>query len=159
MNRSQASNKLCRYAFLNSKINPRKHNIHGHKRYYIVMHDPLNTLCRRSTTSSARKPKLSKANGIKTCLLSKHVFSCLATLFDAAFRVACPTTKPGPLIPQVVKPHSSLHMHVFALTHLYNITSTGLSVDLLSSGSIIKFTCASFFINTPARLNISKSTS
>jgi len=53
------------------------------------------TLCKKSTTSGARKPKVSKANVIKTCWLWEHVFSCLTTLLDAAFRAACPTIK-GP---------------------------------------------------------------
>jgi len=50
---------------LDGKTNPRKHNIHGPRRHDIAMHDLLNS--RRPTASGARKPKVSKANGIKTC--------------------------------------------------------------------------------------------
>ena len=32
------------------------------------------TLCRKSTTSGARKPKVSKANSIKTCWLSEQIY-------------------------------------------------------------------------------------
>jgi hypothetical protein len=38
------------------------------------------TLFKRSTTSDARKPKVSNTNGIKACWLSEHVFSCIVTL-------------------------------------------------------------------------------
>jgi len=98
------------------------------------------TLCRRSTTSSARKPKVSKANGIKTCWLSEHVFSCLTPLLDTAFKAACPFIKG--LTPNLTSGETlvkSTHT-CFPRTHPYTITSTCLSVDLLSSWSFRKFT-------------------
>jgi len=117
------------------------------------------TLCRRSTTSGARKSKVSKANGIKTCRLSEHTLSCLATLLDATFRVVCHTVKgPTPNPTSGETPVKSTQA-CFPPTHPYIITSAGLSVDLLSNGSVRKFTNASFFTHIPARLNISKSTS
>jgi len=117
------------------------------------------TLCRRSTASGARKPKVSKANGIKACWLSEHAFSCLASLLDATFRAVCPTVKgltPNPTSGET--PVKSTQT-CFPPTHPYTITSAGLNVDLLSSGSVKKFIGASFFTDIPARLNISKSTS
>jgi len=117
------------------------------------------TLCRSSTASGARKPKVSKANGIKTCWLSEHAFSCSATLLDAAFRAACPTVKgPTPNPTSGETPVKSTQA-CFPPTHPYTIISAGLSVDLLSSGSVRKFIRTSFFTDIPARLNISKSTS
>ncbi|KAJ0828469.1 hypothetical protein HanRHA438_Chr17g0837551 [Helianthus annuus] len=44
----------------------------------------------RSTASGVRKPKVSKANGINTCWLSRHAFSCLVTLPEAAFKAEIP---------------------------------------------------------------------
>ena len=58
-----------------------------------------------------------------------------------------------------MKPQSSPHMHVFFPTHPYTITSADINVDLLSNESVRKFAGASFFTNTSARLNISKSKS
>ena len=117
------------------------------------------TLCRRSIASGARKLKLSKANGIKTWWLSEHAFSCLVTLLDATFRAACPTIKgpaPNPTSGEtLVKSTQSC----FPPTHSYTITSADLSVDLLSSGSVRKFTGASFFTDIPVGLKISKSIS
>jgi hypothetical protein len=95
----------------------------------------------------------------KTCWLSEHVFSCLATLLDAAFRAACPTVKgltPNPTSGET--PVKSTQAW-FPPTYSYTITSADLSVDLLSSGSVRKFTGASFITDTPTRLNTSKSTS
>jgi len=96
---------------------------------------------------------MSKANGIKTCRLSQDAFSCLAILFDAAFRDASPTVKVSTLNPTSGEtPCKSC----FPPTHPYSITYASLSIDLLSSGSVRKFTCTSFFTSTSARLNISK---
>jgi len=75
------------------------------------------------------------------------------------FRVVYPTVK-GPTPNPTSGETSIKSTHAcFPPTHPYTISSTGLSVDLLSSGSVRKFTDASFFTDTPARLNISKSTS
>jgi len=72
------------------------------------------TLCRRSTTFDARKPKVSKANGIKACWLSEHDFSCLTTLLDSAFRAACPTVKaPTPKLTSGETP-SQVHTCMFS---------------------------------------------
>lgn len=43
--------------------------------------------------SDTRKPKMSNVNSIKSCQLSKHVFSCLTTLFDATFKAVCSTLR------------------------------------------------------------------
>jgi hypothetical protein len=47
----------------------------------------------------ARKPKVSNANGIKTCWLSDHAFSCLTILLEAALRDSRPTVKSSTLSP------------------------------------------------------------
>jgi len=117
------------------------------------------TLCRRSTTYGARKTKVSNANGIKACWLWEHAFSCLTTLLDATFRDACPIIKSSAPNPTSGKTLIKFTHACFPLTHAYTITYAGLSVDLLSSRSVSKFTCVFFFTNTPARLNISKRTS
>jgi len=41
MNRRQVGNKLRRWAFIDGKTNPDKHNIHGLIRHNIVMHNPF----------------------------------------------------------------------------------------------------------------------
>jgi len=94
------------------------------------------TLCRRSATSDARKPKASKANGIKVCWLSEHAFSCLVTLLDAAFRAECPTVKAPTLKPTSGETSVKSTHACFPPTHPYTITSACLSVDLLSNGSV-----------------------
>jgi len=79
------------------------------------------TLCRRSTSSDAKKPKVSKANDIKTCWLSNHAFSCLATLLDATFRTACPTVKaPTPKPTSGETPVKSTHSCFPPWFHLEN---------------------------------------
>jgi len=64
MNTRQAGDKLRHKTFMDGKTNAHKHNIYGHTRHDIDMHDPLDsrTLCKMSTVlvSSARKPKVSK---------------------------------------------------------------------------------------------------
>jgi hypothetical protein len=65
--------------------------------------------------------------------------------------VACPAIKSKPLIQQVAKFQSNLHMHDFHLPP-YTITSVGLRVDCPSYGSVKKFTNASFFACIPAGL-------
>ena len=117
------------------------------------------TICRRSTTSGARKLKVSKTNGIKACWLSEHAFSCLATLLDAAFRAACPTVKALTSNPTCGETSVKSTHACFPPTHPYTITSACLSVDLLSCRSIRKFIGASFFTDTLVHLNISKNTS
>ena len=92
-------------------------------------------------------------------LIVGHNFSCLTTLFDVTFMAACPTVKgPTPNPTSGETPVKSTHA-CFSPTNLYTITFAGLSVDLLSSGLVKKFIDASFFTDTPARLNISKRTS
>ena len=88
-------------------------------------------------------------------IVRTHAFSCLATLLDAALRAACPTVKgltPNPTSGETLVKSTQA---CFPPTHPYTIASAGLRVDLLSSGSVRKFTCASFFTDIPARLNIS----
>ena len=94
------------------------------------------TLCRRSTSSGVSKQKVSKANGIKVCWLSEHVFSCLTTLFDAAFKAACPKVKDLTSNPTSGETPVKSTQACFPPTHPYTITSTDLSVDLLSSRSV-----------------------
>ena len=86
-----------------------------------------------------------------------HVWPLCLT--RAAFRVACPTVKcPTPNPTSSETPVKSTQA-CFPPTHPYTIPSAGLSVDLLSSGSVRKFTGAFFFNDIPARLIISKNTS
>ncbi|MFS7984109.1 hypothetical protein Hanom_Chr11g00982631 [Helianthus anomalus] len=49
--------------------------------------------------SGAMKPKVSKANGIKTCWFSAQALACLSTFFDSAFLAASPATNPFSLKP------------------------------------------------------------
>jgi hypothetical protein len=85
-------NKLHRQTFLDDKTNLSKTTFKD-LRDIILLCITLWTLLRRSTVSGTRKPKVSNANGIKICWLSEYVFSCFVTLFEAAFRTACPTVK------------------------------------------------------------------
>jgi len=92
-------------------------------------------------------------------LIVKNNVSCLTTLLVAALRDVCPITKsPTPQVGRPTNPAKSAHAH-FSLINLFIRTSAGISVDLLSSGSVKKFTCASFFTNISNHLNISKITS
>lgn len=82
-----------------------------------------------STTFGARKQKVSNANGMKRCRLSEHVFSCLATLFDKDFSVACPNVKSStPNLTSSETSVKSTHTR-FHHTHPYIITSADLSVN------------------------------
>ncbi|KAK2368527.1 hypothetical protein QL285_081715 [Trifolium repens] len=104
-----------------------------------------------STTSGAKNPNVSNANGIKACWLSKHAFSCLTTLFEAAFRAAYPAIKSLVLNPTSGETPVKSTQTCFPPIQPYTRTSAGLSVDLPSCGSVKKFTGASFFTDTPAR--------
>jgi len=121
---------------LDSKINPRKHNVHESRSVLLCM--TLWTLCSRSTVVGARKPKVSKANSIKACWLSGHTFSCLATLFDAYFKAACPTVKASTPNPTSGETLIKFTHACFSPTHMYTITSVDLSVDLLVSQEVYK---------------------
>jgi hypothetical protein len=101
----------------------------------ILLSMTLWTLFKRSTVYGARKKKVSNAIDIKICCLSKYVFSCLAVMFEAVLWVACPTNSTQAW---------------FLPTHQYIRTSADWSVDILSCGSVKKFTGASFLIDTHA---------
>jgi len=116
------------------------------------------SLCRRSTTPAARKLKVSKTNGIKACWLPEHAFSCLTTLLDEGFKAVCHTVKgPTPKPTSGETPVKSTHA-CFPPTYPYTITFASLSADILFWGWVRKYTGTSFFSDTSARLNISKST-
>jgi len=115
------------------------------------------TLCRQSTSYDNRKPKVSNANSLKACWLSKHVISCLATLFKATFRATCHTFKTLVLNPTNETPRSSPCV-CFPPIHSYTIPYLILSVDLPSCGLANKFASVLFFTDTLVCLNIFKRT-
>jgi len=116
LNRRQTYNKLRRIPFWMTKlilVNTTFMNLGD----MALLCMTFWTLCSKSTISCARKLKVSKANGIKTCWLSKHTFSCLTTLLDATFRAACPSVKdPTPNPRSGETPVKSTHT-CFSPTH------------------------------------------
>jgi hypothetical protein len=60
----------CAVKHFYGKFNPPKNYIHWPMTQYILLCIIIWTLLRRPTTSGARNPKVSNANGIKTCWLS-----------------------------------------------------------------------------------------
>jgi len=84
---------------------------------------------------------------------------CIPTRIENYVTMVCPTVKGPTPNPTSVETSVKSTQACFPPSHPYTITSAGLSVDLLSSGSVKKFTDASFFTDIPVRLNISKSTS
>jgi hypothetical protein len=79
---------------------------------YIILCIIIWALLRRSTTSGVRNPKVSNTNGIKTCWLSEHTFSCFIILLDAASRDVYPKVKSLVSDSQVEKLKSNSHKHV-----------------------------------------------
>lgn len=107
-----------------------------------------------SIASGARKSKVSKENGMKACWLLEHAFSCLTILLEKNLWAVCPTKKPPVLSTAIGETPIKSTNACFPPIHPYPKTHVGLRVDLLSHGSVKKFTGASFFTNTHTRLNI-----
>jgi hypothetical protein len=90
---------------------------------------------------------------IRTCLL---IF-CHFTWCN--FEAVYPTVKFSVVNPTRGENPVKSTYACFPPTQPYTKTSADLNVDLPSSGSVKKFTCASFFTDTHARLKTSKMTS
>lgn len=107
------------------------------------------TLYKRSIAFDARKLKVSKANGMKTCWFLETHFLMFATLLEADLRVVCSLVKPLVLSHTSEKTLVKYTHACFPHTHSYTRTFIGLSVSSPSHGSVKKFTYTFFFTNTP----------
>jgi hypothetical protein len=86
--------------------------------------------------------------------------SYLTILLEAALRAAHPTIKSSTPNPTSGTGNSiQINTSMFPSNHPYTRTSVGRNIDLLSCGSVKKFTDSSFFTEIPALLKISKKTS
>lgn len=92
-------------------------------------------------------------------LLSEETFSYLTTLFEMVLWVVCLTVKSLVLSPASGETHVKSKHAYFSPSHSYSRTSVVLSINLLSCGSVKKFTGTSFFTHTMSCQTISNKTS